>query len=244
GGLPLEQVAPDGTTQWFFHDQLGSTRALTDSSGAVVGTWSYDPYGQVVASSGTATTPLGFAGEWTDAETGFVYLRARYYDPATGQFLTRDPLVATTRSAYGYVGGSPLNGTDATGLWCLVHNSHGGCKGAEVGRQLGAFGHGMLGGDCSYESNEGRMWACSVGHAAAVVEVGIVTIAQTVGCPEESSSAAEAESAGAGGGLLNEAEISVVRGGGTEYTQTNGAVARASNRQTGDSASSSMANEA
>lgn len=48
------------------------------------------------------------------------YLRARYYDPTTAQFLTRDPMVATTRSPYGYVGGNPLNGIDPSGncgLW-------------------------------------------------------------------------------------------------------------------------------
>jgi uncharacterized protein RhaS with RHS repeats len=44
------------------------------------------------------------------------HLRARYYDPSTGQFLSRDPMVATTRSAYGCVAGSPLNGSDPTGL--------------------------------------------------------------------------------------------------------------------------------
>jgi RHS repeat-associated protein len=125
GGLPLEQVAADGTTQWFFHDQLGSTRALTDSTGAVVATRAYDPYGKVIASTGTASTPFGFAGEWTDAESGFVYLRARFYDPATGQFLTRDPLVSVTRSPYGYVEGNPLNGTDPAGLsawgWAKKH---------------------------------------------------------------------------------------------------------------------------
>ncbi len=57
------------------------------------------------------------AGQYTDAETGFVYLRARYYDPATGQFLTRDPLVAQTRSAYGYVNSNPLNFTDPSGRY-------------------------------------------------------------------------------------------------------------------------------
>ena len=57
--------------------------------------------------------------EYTDAETGFVYLRARYYDPATGQFISRDPLVALTGSAYGYVYGNPLNLTDPLGLWGL-----------------------------------------------------------------------------------------------------------------------------
>jgi len=51
-----------------------------------------------------------------DAETGFVYLRARYYDPATGQFLSRDPLVALTRAPYAYAAGNPLNQTDPTGL--------------------------------------------------------------------------------------------------------------------------------
>ena len=55
-------------------------------------------------------------GPVVDAETGFQYLRARYYDPATGQFLTRDPIEAETREPYGYVGGNPLNETDPAGL--------------------------------------------------------------------------------------------------------------------------------
>ena len=68
-------------------------------------------------------------GPVVDAETGFVYLRARYYDPATGQFLTRDTLEAVTRSAYGYVGGNPLNGSDPSGLVPCAHGliDGGGC---------------------------------------------------------------------------------------------------------------------
>jgi RHS repeat-associated protein len=54
-------------------------------------------------------------GQYTDP-TGLIYLRARYYDPATGQFLTSDPLVDSTRSPYGYVAGNPLNNTDPSGL--------------------------------------------------------------------------------------------------------------------------------
>ena len=42
-----------------------------------------------------------------------------YYDPTTGQFLSRDPLNPITRSAYGYTGNSPLNGTDPSGLWSI-----------------------------------------------------------------------------------------------------------------------------
>ena len=45
------------------------------------------------------------------------YLRARYYDPSTAQFLSRDPLTTTTRQPYGYTGDNPLNFTDKSGLW-------------------------------------------------------------------------------------------------------------------------------
>lgn len=55
-------------------------------------------------------------GRVVDAESGLIYLRNRYYDPSTGQWLTRDPAVALTRSAYGYVNDNPLNGTDPSGL--------------------------------------------------------------------------------------------------------------------------------
>lgn len=55
-----------------------------------------------------------------------------YYDPTTAQFLTPDPLFALTGSRYGYAGNDPVNGSDPTGLWCLVHNSSGGCMGGET----------------------------------------------------------------------------------------------------------------
>ena len=60
---------------------------------------------------------VGYAGQYTDAESGLIYLRARYYDPATGQFMTGDPLVALTGEAYGYAGDNPLNAVDPLGLW-------------------------------------------------------------------------------------------------------------------------------
>jgi uncharacterized protein RhaS with RHS repeats len=46
---------------------------------------------------------------YIDAESGLIYLRARYYDPGTGQFLARDPLVAMTGAAYGHARANPLN---------------------------------------------------------------------------------------------------------------------------------------
>jgi RHS repeat-associated protein len=88
----------------------------TDQSGGVVATYAYDAYGQPTASTGSVANPFRYAGQYRDAESGLYYLRARYYDPATQQFLTRDPLVAATEQAYAYAGGSPLNGGDPGGL--------------------------------------------------------------------------------------------------------------------------------
>ncbi|HEU5270575.1 MAG TPA: DUF6531 domain-containing protein [Jatrophihabitans sp.] len=117
-GLPLEQISASGTL-YYHHDQLGSTRALTNSTGTVVASYTYDPYGNLKAQAGTVDTPLRWNGQYQDSESGLYYLRNRYYDPATGQFLSRDPLVAVTGAAYGYAADSPLNGADPLGLSVL-----------------------------------------------------------------------------------------------------------------------------
>jgi RHS repeat-associated protein len=112
-GLPVEQIG-SAASYWFVHDQVGSTRLLLDASGAQAGGYSYTPYG-LATHTGTATTPLQYTGQYTDAETGLVYLRARYYDPATAQFLTVDPLINITHTPYSYVDDSPLSGSDPSG---------------------------------------------------------------------------------------------------------------------------------
>ncbi len=64
--------------------------------------------------------PWTASSQYADAESGFQYLRARYYEPATGQFLNDDPLVAITRAPYSYVNGGSLNSTDPSGqAFCL-----------------------------------------------------------------------------------------------------------------------------
>lgn len=112
--LPFEQIGAAGSF-WFVHDQVGSTVLLLAASGAQAGGYGYTPYG-LATHTGTATTPLQYTGQYTDAETGLVYLRARYYDPVTAQFLTVDPLINTTHLPYAYAGDNPLNGTDRSGL--------------------------------------------------------------------------------------------------------------------------------
>ncbi len=114
-GLPLEQIDAGGNVRYYLHDQLGSTRALLDGAGTTQATYSYDPYGNVTAHTGSNTL-FQFAGQYTDAETGLQYLRARYYDPTTSQFVSRDPLETITRQPYAYTADNPLNAIDPLGL--------------------------------------------------------------------------------------------------------------------------------
>lgn len=107
---------------YYQSDQLGSTRLLTDSAGVVRGTLSYDAYGNVVGAAGSFSTPLGWDGQYNDSESGLIYLRARYYEPATAQFLTVDAAVANTMSPYSYAAGNPLNTTDPLGLYDYQYN--------------------------------------------------------------------------------------------------------------------------
>uniref|UniRef100_UPI003218032E RHS repeat-associated core domain-containing protein n=1 Tax=uncultured Arthrobacter sp. TaxID=114050 RepID=UPI003218032E len=72
--------------------------------------------GTIPDTTGTGRVPFGFAGEYTETDRDLIYLRARFYDPATGQFLTRDPLEAVSGQPYLYAGGDPVNAIDPEGL--------------------------------------------------------------------------------------------------------------------------------
>ncbi|MEU1731730.1 LamG-like jellyroll fold domain-containing protein [Streptosporangium sp. NPDC020145] len=102
--------------------------AMTDLHGDLVGTFSgtaladstaYDPFGQVIQRSG-ATRGLGYQGEYTDPDTGKVNMNARWYQPGTGAFTSRDtatlnpdPSVQANRYTYGNA--APLSNVDPTG---------------------------------------------------------------------------------------------------------------------------------
>ncbi len=113
----ISQVA-GANTYYYLADGLGSVMATTDASGSVVNGYTYDVYGAPTSSSGSQANDREFAGQQTDP-TGLQYLRARYYDPATGSFLSRDPLSAEPSwlgSPFVYAGASPADYSDPTGL--------------------------------------------------------------------------------------------------------------------------------
>ena len=118
GGMPFEQISSGEEPTYLHHDQIGSTRLLTNSSGEAAATFAYGPYGGLTGHTGTATTMLGYAGQYTLGQSGLQYLRGRFYDPATAQFMTRDPAVEVTRQPYLYGGDNPLRFYDRTGQGC------------------------------------------------------------------------------------------------------------------------------
>jgi RHS repeat-associated protein len=120
GTTPAEQVnLTAGTITYVLPDALGSARGIISSTGALTSSMSYDAWGNPQTAGGlTATTPFGFAGGYTDPD-GLIYLINRYYDPATGQFTSVDPDVATTGEPYAYADDDPVIAKDPSGLFTV-----------------------------------------------------------------------------------------------------------------------------
>ena len=115
-GLAQQVNDSSQTSQFASADALGTICLITDGAGNVVGSGSYRPLGVPDSGSGTLGG-FGFTGEQVDPESGFVYLRNRFYDPTTSRFLTPDRLgaVGSGVNLYAYVGNSPATLTDPSG---------------------------------------------------------------------------------------------------------------------------------
>jgi RHS repeat-associated protein len=106
----------------FQADGLGSVTSLTDPTGSVAATYTYDSFGFLTNSTGSATNWFRYTARQFDSDTALYYYRARYYDPTTGRFLSEDPArFSAGVDFYTYVGNSPPNFSDPSGL-CPVPN--------------------------------------------------------------------------------------------------------------------------
>jgi RHS repeat-associated protein len=130
---------PDGTGQ----AQVGSVRQLADADGQVTLAQSFDPFGVLLEADGSGASEFGYTGEQADGSTGLVFLRARYYDPAVGRFLAKDPFPGfaqrpATLHSYAYVTNNPINRADASGY------NGGPIAGAAGGSIVSCFGIAFL----------------------------------------------------------------------------------------------------
>jgi RHS repeat-associated protein len=93
---------------------------LTDSNGTLVSTYQYDPYGNLLSSTGSVANPWRFAGGYFDSSTGLYKYGTRYYNPGFGRWSQQDPLRGhlddpTSLNRYLYAGDDPVNFTDPSG---------------------------------------------------------------------------------------------------------------------------------
>jgi len=108
------------TPSFYGYDGGGNLRQLTNSAGTVTDEYEYDAFGNSFTKVGTTPNNYLYRGEQYDSDLGLYYLRARYYNPATGRFLSRDPEDSDiadpqTLHKYLYASGDPVNAMDPTG---------------------------------------------------------------------------------------------------------------------------------
>ena len=115
------QEAKTQRTYYYHTDHQGSITALTDQDGKIVESFTYDAYGTILehkTTEGITTyNPFAYTGREYDAADLYFY-RARYYDPQTRRFLSKDPIefLSGDWNWYRYVGGDPVDFVDPMGL--------------------------------------------------------------------------------------------------------------------------------
>lgn len=116
----LDKSGGSVTGYYTLTDRLGSIRDVIDTSGAVQASVSYDSFGNATVSGSHPeySGRYGWTGREQDDETGLQYNRGRYYDPATGRWISQDPLRfdAGDANLYRYVGNDPRNWIDPVGF--------------------------------------------------------------------------------------------------------------------------------
>ena len=123
-----QSISGTWTPSFYGYDGGGSVRQLTNAAAAVTDTYNYDAFGNLLNSTGTTPNNYLYRGEQYDSDLGLYYLRARYYNPQTGRFLSRDPedgqpVDPKTLHKYLYAGGDPVNGIDPLGRSMLETGS-------------------------------------------------------------------------------------------------------------------------
>jgi len=120
-GQPLVKI--EGASTYYYHnDHLATPQKMTDSSGTVVWSADYKPFGEATVTVSTITNNLRFPGQYFDAETGLLYNLNRTYNPVPGRYNESDPIGIAPNDRgelnhlYIYVNNNPITRTDPTGL--------------------------------------------------------------------------------------------------------------------------------
>jgi len=120
-GEPVEQVnvtssPPSNNPTFLTYSPSNSSWVVSNAAGQEVSYYRYDAFGTLAV--GSPTSAFGYAGQYqttTSNGTPLQNMRARWYDPGSGQFTSRDPAFAQTDQAYAYASGDPVNRSDPSG---------------------------------------------------------------------------------------------------------------------------------
>jgi RHS repeat-associated protein len=111
----------NGTTYYYTQDAQANVTGLLNATGGIVHQYNYTPYGEAQGGYGNIVDPYQYKGREWDAEARLYYMRARYYDPQLGRFISEDPIgIAGGLNVYAFAGGEPVNRSDPSGLDCRL----------------------------------------------------------------------------------------------------------------------------
>lgn len=138
--LVKKEVAT-GNEYYYIYNGHGDVIQIVDRGGNAVNSYSYDEWGNILTEEETIDNPFKYTGEIYDVETGLYYLRARYYDPTIGRFISEDSFEGQVNNPlslnqYAYVRNNPLIYVDPSGH--LVVGAYGEAQGAFI---LGGYGN-------------------------------------------------------------------------------------------------------
>ena len=197
----LSRTDSSGTYS-YLTDNLGSTDALTNASGAISTSYSYEPYGNTTASGASSTNALQYTGRENDGD-GLYYNRARYYSPIYSRFVSEDPIGFAGRDTnlYGYAANDPVNFIDPSGLYCFSNATilaiAGGAGGAVAGgASLSETGPGAVLG-----SIVGGIGGAIAGYFSADTAANNAAMGAIAGATSSGSQAGPGAAGGAAGGL-------------------------------------------
>lgn len=172
----------NGTTYYYVTNLQGDVVKIVNASGTSQAEYSYNAWGQVISATGTlaAVNPIRYRGYYYDVESGFYYLKSRYYDPAICRFINADGMASTGQGFLGcnmfaYCNNNPVKNADPDGQFfgTLV-----GAIGGAIGGLIGAAinGDDLLSG-ALIGAGTGALAGLAVDFAVATGGLGGVAIA-------------------------------------------------------------------
>jgi RHS repeat-associated protein len=164
----------NGTMSYLLHDDRGNTRELVNTSGTTE-QYLYDAFGNLRAGPQTPQTAYLYAGQQFDADSGLYYLRARFYQPGSGRFLSRDtfspPLNEPSElNRYSYVANNPINAIDPSGYSAIVQYTQVNDTSEEQSKKHTAYVNGV-----GFSSGADRWGLASASMSSAVLDQIIVS---------------------------------------------------------------------